>query len=131
MRTNAHLETGGKMAGRAGTLNFIDDLAMEQGATFDGTLAFTNDDATAVNLTGYSIVWQVRDDNNDALILDLSIYCTIATPSNGIVSFNVPRTITEDLTPGNYWTDFLLTQGTYGRFEFRGSFQIIDTISQA
>ena len=118
------------MAGRAGTLNFIDDLAMEQGATFDGTLAFTNDDATAVNLTGYSIVWQVRDDNNDALILDLSIYCTIATPSNGIVSFNVPRTITEDLTPGNYWTDFLLTQGTYGRFEFRGVFQVAETVSR-
>lgn len=118
------------MAGRAGTLDFINDLALEQGATFDGTLAFTDDNGSPIDLTGYTITWQVRDRHSDVLILDLSGYCTVPTPTNGVVNFNVPRTITEDIAADEYVTDFLLTQGTYGRFEFRGRFEVADTISQ-
>jgi hypothetical protein len=119
------------MPGRAGTLNFVDDLAMEQGATFDGSLAFTNDDGTPVDLTGYTIVWQIRTQTvESALILNMALYCAVPAPTGGVVNFNVPRTITAALIPGTYETDFMLTLGTYGRFEFRGTFIIVDTVSQ-
>lgn len=120
------------MAGRAGPLDWVDDLAMEQGATFDGRLTFEDDDGDPIDLTGFVITWQVRDDYGSTanIVVDISPYCTSSDPTSGIVMFEVPPSITVDLPIGKYVSDFLLTQGDYGRYEFRGKFQIAKTVSR-
>lgn len=119
------------MSGRAGTLDFVRDMALEIGATFDGQIALTDDNNNPINLTGFTLLWQVREKTSStSVLLQISDYCTIPTPANGIIVFNVPRTVTKLLTAIEGVTDLLLTQGTYGRFELRGKFQIAPTVSR-
>lgn len=119
------------MSGRAGTLNFTDDLALEIGATFDGSIALTDDNDDPINLTGYSVIWQVRSTAaSTTVILDIGDYCTIATPTNGVIAFSVPPSVTSTLSKLRGVTDLFLKQGDYARRELVGEFHIVETVSR-
>ena len=118
------------MSGRAGQLDFKDDLALEIGATFDGQIALTDDDDDPIDLTGFTVVWQVRETPSGSVILNIGTYCTVPTPANGVILFSVPPSITSALVKLTGVTDILLRQGDYGQYEIRGVFHIVETVSR-
>jgi hypothetical protein len=119
------------MSGRAGKLDFTNDLALEIGATFDGSITLTNDNDSPVNLTGFSVLWQVRASAaSSTVILDISEHCTSATPTNGVIAFSVPPSVTKLLTKAKCVTDLFLVQGDYARRELVGEFHIVETVSR-
>jgi len=119
------------MSGRAGTLDFINDLALEIGATFDGEIALVRPDGSPSDLTGFTVLWQVREEVGDEdVLLDIGEHVTVTDPTSGIIAFAVPRSVTLELKSGTGIYDILLVQGDYGRFEARGKFQIAATVSR-
>lgn len=119
------------MAGQSGLFDATKDFALEIGGTFDGEIESLNDDDTPVDLTGFTLLWQVRKNATDVdLVLNIGMYCTIPTPANGIIVYSVPPSVTSLLSPLRGVHDLLLRQGDYGRFQFRGEFHIVPTVSR-
>lgn len=83
-------------------------MKCEQGATLFVPFQLTEDDGTAIDLTGYSARMMVRSAYSDASpVLDVGTggWITIPTPANGEVQILVPDTETDDLEAGNYLYD--------------------------
>lgn len=76
------------------------DLSIEQGANFERSIQVRNNDGTAKDLTGYSARMQVRQTYSSLVVLveasTANGYITINSPG-GIVTINIPATITEPL----------------------------------
>ena len=78
---------------------------VNQGIDLIFTVTWTDSNAAAINLTGYTIQLAVSNQVTLANLLTLSIGSgvTVATPSNGIAQFRITGTQTTALGVGTYY----------------------------
>lgn len=87
------------------------NIVLEHGSTFTLNLTWTDDNGTAVNLSGYSAAMDIRS-RAGALVIDVGTDGTIALGgSAGTIAITIPVAIVNAATPGAYEYDLLLTSG--------------------
>lgn len=95
---------------------------MEEGADYTYQLTFYQDDAGTipVDLTGFTIQWQVRDRDDGTLLIDLGTYTTITDAVNGEAQVLVPYTDTVNLSFERGKQDLFLFSGSSREKIWRG-----------
>jgi hypothetical protein len=85
----------------------ISNLVIDQGTTFSSIITLTNQDGTAMNLTGYTVVSQFRKSyqSSTATSFTASIYDAIA----GQVRLQLAATTSSNVRAGRYLYDIELT----------------------
>jgi len=100
------------------TIDFVktdfDDLACHTGVTFDVNIRML-EECTGLpdNLAGYTAILKIMDEDENILVgltgpsgatgIIGSITGSITDPAKGIINFNIPATVTENFTLGNYY----------------------------
>lgn len=91
----------------------VANLTCEQGATFDRSLTYKDENGTAVNLTTYNARMDIRfaATKEADLVLRLTNAngrATISNPSGGVIRLLISSTDTEALVAGVYFYDLEL-----------------------
>lgn len=89
------------------------DITIEQGATWWYEITLTEDDGSAMDLTGYRCdMWLKRNYRQDEADLELSSTTNeiTITPGTGVITFELDEENTE-LLNGQYIYDIKLTSG--------------------
>lgn len=93
--------------------------------TLNGTVYTTDTGDTPEDITGWTIVLTVADDNNPSTTKRITEACTLATPASGTWTGALTSAET-NLEPGEYVYDVTRTDSgyvrtlTYGKFTVRG-----------
>lgn len=65
------------------------NITINKGATYKSTVT-----VTGVNLTGYSIRSHMKANHQAPLTLDIGLYSSITNAASGVISINIPASIT-------------------------------------
>jgi hypothetical protein len=118
---------------RTAILNFDDSqfVAVTQGAEYNESITWSNEDGTPMDLTNYTAKMQVRLSHDEPLILQLSTEDgTIVLSSLGVINFIIPYTTTQCLPGGTFSYDFKLFDPTnIPSMLMRGQFVINEAIT--
>ena len=92
-------------------LNFNDDdfVACNQGSEFSASLTWNDGAGNPIDLSPYTALMQVRKDAYEKLIVELSTtngYITMS--SEGVITFDIPFSVTSCLPAGSFLYDFKL-----------------------
>tara|TARA_S200002703_G_scaffold158507_1_gene169068 strand:- start:175 stop:510 length:336 start_codon:yes stop_codon:yes gene_type:complete len=90
----------------AGSYNFT----LEQGATLDRTVT-VQESGSAMDLTGYTPRMQVRETHDSTSIL-LTVTCSVANASGGIIRLQASATTTASIEEGIYVYDLEIESST-------------------
>lgn len=109
-------------------------LNLYTGDDKDYTLRFMDAAGTAIDITGWTVMLTVKenetDSDDDALIQVTQTSHT--NPTGGITSLSIPRSTTESLTPGaRYYDVQVLTDDNKVRTITKGTMNILQDISNA
>jgi hypothetical protein len=87
----------------------VQAVTHKRGDTLSWACAFTDENDAAIDLTGYTILAQIRD-GDDTLLASL----TVANRSNAAGTFDLTAaaTVTDDWAPGSYRCDVELTDAS-------------------
>jgi len=89
------------------------NLVIDQGTTFTTTLTVTDDDGTALDLTGYTGSAQLRKHYTSSNSVSFTV---LVTPVSGEVTLSLTANATANITAGRYVYDCELTNsGTVSR----------------
>lgn len=84
------------------------ELTVDQGTTFETSVALTNDDQTAINITGYAFASQIRKSYYSTnAVANLTV--TIVDSANGNVKLSMTSANTANVKAGRYLYDLLMT----------------------
>ena len=85
-----------------------------QGATFDDYITVSDNAKNPVNLTGYNVRMQIRDQYDGKVILDLTTANNRISivPTQGKIMIKISHTDTGNLAPGVYVYDIELFNNT-------------------
>tara|TARA_B100001059_G_scaffold210762_1_gene224638 strand:+ start:294 stop:626 length:333 start_codon:yes stop_codon:yes gene_type:complete len=88
----------------------IANLYVDQGTTFSTSVLVTNDDDSALDLTGYTAAAQLRKSFSSSTSVDFTV--TIPTPvTAGQINLQLSATETASLEEGRYVYDVEITSG--------------------
>ena len=98
------------MASKIGANSTKVNIIIEQGATFDVTVTWQNPDGTPVDLTGYTGRMQIRNPDDDAVLVELlgtnppTLPHIVIVPAAGTIQMIIPSDATEllDFSAGLY-----------------------------
>lgn len=98
------------------------NITSQQYATFDETWTLKDENGDPFNLTGYTAQLQVRESySSTSTLFSLSSGSGITLGGAlGTVVISIAATVTDDVAPGNYVYDFLLTSGSTTRRWLQG-----------
>jgi hypothetical protein len=82
----------------SGVLN----INASQGKTWTVTINVTNSAGSAVNLTGYSAKWQIRETPASSAVLSLANGSGITLTSGGVITMTASSTATAAIPAGSY-----------------------------
>jgi hypothetical protein len=87
----------------------ISNLVIDQGTTFSSIITLTNQDGTAMNLTGYTVASQFRKSfqSSTATSFTASIY----DAATGKIRLQLSAAASSDVKAGRYLYDIELTSG--------------------
>jgi hypothetical protein len=89
------------------------NLVIDQGTTFTTTLTVTDDDGTALDLTGYTGSAQIRKHYTSSNSVSFNV---AVSPGSGEVTLSLTANATSNITAGRYVYDCELTNtGTVSR----------------
>jgi hypothetical protein len=97
------------------------DLTLYQGATFEKQFTVKTN-GTAVNWTGYTGQFEVKQVGSDAVVFD--IVPTLGGAA-GTISITITAAASTSTPPGAYTYNLKLTSGTYVTWLLRGTFTVI------
>ena len=80
------------------------ELTIDQGTTFATTLDLTNDDNTAIDLTGYSFECQIRK-SYYSVNATANLAVTVEDSANGRVRLSIDAANTSNIKAGRYLYD--------------------------
>lgn len=84
------------------------ELTLDQGTTFETSVALTNDDQTAINITGYTFASQIRKSYYSTnAVANLTV--TVVDAANGNVKLSMTSANTANVKAGRYLYDLLMT----------------------
>ena len=86
---------------------FALNLSVNTSTSFDQSFTLTNDDGSALNLTGYTILAQIRKHSSSSTAV--SFATTSVAPTTGVLKLSLDPSDTTDLKPGRYVYDIVLT----------------------
>ena len=86
---------------------FALNLSVNTSTSFDQSFTLTNDDGSALNLTGYTILAQIRKHSSSSTAV--SFATTSVEPTTGVLKLSLDPSDTTDLKPGRYVYDIVLT----------------------
>ena len=105
------------------------DLAARQNADFRRRLTFSDQNGTAIDLTGFVIDADITDAADRNIIATFNH--TVVDAANGVIDLVLPKTVSVGLAPGNYGWDLSLTSGIGERaYYLTGTLTIIRTRSR-
>lgn len=84
------------------------ELTLDQGTTFETSVALTNDDQTAINITGYQFASQIRKSYYSTNAV-ASLTVTVVDAANGNVKLSMTSANTANVKAGRYLYDLLMT----------------------
>ena len=84
-------------------------LQLYQGDDFSFTIAVTNPDGSAMNLTGYSVSGQIKAKGSDTTAL-ATFTCALTNPTGGIITVTLPAAQSLLVTTGAVF-DIQMTSG--------------------
>ncbi len=84
------------------------ELTMDQGTTFSSSVDLTNDDATPIDVTGYSFVCQIRKSYYSSNAT-ANLTVTVADAANGNVTLGLDAANTANIRAGRYLYDLKMT----------------------
>lgn len=84
------------------------ELTLDQGTTFETSIALTNDDQTAINITGYSFASQIRKSYYSTnAVANLAV--SVVDASTGNVKLSMTSANTANVKAGRYLYDLVMT----------------------
>ena len=86
---------------------FALNLSVNTSTNFKQSFTLTNDDGTALNLTGYTIKSQIRKHSSSTTAVNFS--ATAPSPTSGVVKLELQPSDTASLKPGRYVYDIVIT----------------------
>ena len=86
---------------------FALNLSVNTSTSFDQSFTLTNDDGSALNLTGYTILAQIRKHSSSTTAVNFS--ATAPSPTSGVVKLELQPSDTASLKPGRYVYDIVIT----------------------
>jgi len=108
-----------KLSEKAGTLH----ITIEQGATFNPTMTWKDQNGDAINLTGYSARMHIRADIDDASFIHEATtenFEIVLGGTAGTIVFNISAATTEAFTFDTAVYDLELVNGTIVNRLLRG-----------
>lgn len=88
----------------------VNNLYIDQGATFNATVQVFGDDSAPFNLSGYTPAAQVRK-NYATNTVAATFTATVAEAANGTITLSLPASVTANLKYGRYVYDVEITTG--------------------
>ena len=80
------------------------ELFVDQFSDYSTIITLTNSDGSFTNLSGYSVVSQIRSSystqNSTA-----NLTCTITDAANGNITISLPANVSANISPGRYFYD--------------------------
>lgn len=92
----------------------ISNLYIDQGTTFSSIITLTNQDGTAMNLTGYTIKSQFRKSYQTSQAYDFT--ASIIDATNGKVRLQLPAATSSAIKSGRYLYDIEITSNINEKF---------------
>lgn len=90
------------------------NIVIDQGTDFSTSITVTDDAGDPVDLTGYTASGQVRKHYTSNTSYDFTM--SFDTPrSSGVLTFSMPRSVTEAIEAGRYVYDVEITSGANTR----------------
>lgn len=123
----------------AGTYDFEDDAACDQGSTFQRTITLQDGNGDAIDLTGYSARMQVRKNfSATSTYIDISNSTNQLTVGDitlggvlGTLDIHVPDVVTDAIPAGKFRYDIEIenSSGVVTRI-LMGSFQVLSQVTR-
>jgi len=88
----------------------ISNIFIDQGATFSTTLTINDSTGSALNLTGFSAIAQIRKSPSSSTSVSFTT-AFAADRSTGQITISLTDTLTTALEAGRYNYDVLITSG--------------------
>lgn len=105
------------------------DLAIRQGDDWSKRIQFVDDDAVAIDITGWTeLSAEIRRESGAALLASLTV--EVETAATGIVLLSLAAADTEDIPQGVYAWDFESLVDTERRTRIAGSVRVTGDITR-
>jgi len=103
------------------------DFKAYQGDTFRKELVFTDENDNPVDVSSFSITFKMKKDKKDA---DYTLVKTATHKDavNGIAELLITADETEQLSPGRYFFDIELSDGTEVKTILEGRFYVFEDV---
>jgi hypothetical protein len=85
------------------------NIIIDQGTSYSTNITLTDDNDTAVDLTGYTVSAQFRKTYTSANSI---AFATATVPASGIVALSLSSNASANVTAGRYVYDVVLTSNT-------------------
>ena len=108
---------------------FALNLSVNTSTTFNQSFTLTEDDGSALDLTGYTILAQIRKHSSSTTAV--SFATTSDSPTTGVLKLSLDPSDTADLKPGRYVYDIVITDTSSTKTRVvEGSVIVSKTISR-
>lgn len=86
------------------------NITVDIGTDFSKIYTVKNSDGSAFNLTNYTATSKLKK-YPDSDTVSASFASSITSPSSGQITVSIANTVTENLDPGRYYYDIIVTSG--------------------